>query len=59
MEDRMARGGVRRYLDSVTPAEYLPDVGEVNLQELVYVICMAVTRGLYDLTPFLVPRISS
>lgn len=32
--DPMARGGVRRYLDTVRPEEYLPSVGEVNLLEL-------------------------
>jgi hypothetical protein len=34
MNDPMARGGVRRYLDTVKPEEYLPVVGEVNLAEL-------------------------
>jgi cephalosporin hydroxylase len=34
MSDPMARGGVRRYLDTVKPEEYVPDTGEVNLAEL-------------------------
>jgi trans-aconitate methyltransferase len=34
MNDPMARGGVRRYLDTVTPEEYIPDTGEVNLKEM-------------------------
>lgn len=34
MNDPNARGGVRRYLDTVKPEEYVPNVGEVNLQEL-------------------------
>ena len=34
MNDPMARGGVRRYLDTVAPAEYYPDVGEVDLSEM-------------------------
>lgn len=34
MNDPRARGGVRRYLDTVKPDEYLPDTGEVNLQEM-------------------------
>lgn len=34
MSDPMARGGVRRYLDTVKPEEYVPNVGEVNLAEL-------------------------
>jgi hypothetical protein len=32
--DPMARGGVRRYLDTVTPIEYKPDIGEVNLLDV-------------------------
>ena len=32
--DSMARGGVRRYLDTTFPEEYRPDTGEVNLKEL-------------------------
>ncbi len=32
--DRNARGGVRRYLDTVNPEEYVPNVGEVDLTEL-------------------------
>ena len=32
--DRNARGGVRRYLDTVKPEEYVPNVGEVDLTEL-------------------------
>ena len=32
--DPRARGGVRRYLDSVEPVEYVPDCGEVDLTEL-------------------------
>jgi len=32
--DLMARGGVRRYLDTTFPEEYRPDIGEVNLTEL-------------------------
>lgn len=32
--DRMARGGVRRYLDTTFPEEYRPETGEVNLVEL-------------------------
>lgn len=32
--DSMARGGVRRYLDTTFPEEYCPDTGEVNLSEL-------------------------
>jgi trans-aconitate methyltransferase len=34
MNDPLARGGVRRYLDTVTPEEYWPNIGEVNLQEM-------------------------
>lgn len=34
MTDSMARGGVRRYLDTVPPEEYKPNTGEVNLSEL-------------------------
>ena len=34
MTDPNARGGVRRYLDTVPPEEYLPDTGEVNLLEM-------------------------
>ena len=34
MIDPKARGGVRRYLDTVKPEEYLPATGEVNLGEL-------------------------
>ena len=34
MSDPMARGGVRRYLDTVKPGEYIPNTGEVNLAEL-------------------------
>lgn len=32
--DPNARGGVRRYLDTVKPEEYVPNVGEVNLTEM-------------------------
>jgi hypothetical protein len=32
--DSMARGGVRRYLDTTFPEEHRPDTGEVNLSEL-------------------------
>ena len=32
--DPNARGGVRRYLDTVNPEEYVPNVGEVDLTEL-------------------------
>lgn len=32
--DNMARGGVRRYLDSVKPEEYIPEIGEVNLSQI-------------------------
>lgn len=32
--DPNARGGVRRYLDTVPPDEYLPNIGEVDLKEL-------------------------
>lgn len=32
--DSNARGGVRRYLDTVKPEEYVPNVGEVDLTEL-------------------------
>ena len=32
--DPNARGGVRRYLDTVKPEEYVPNVGEVDLTEL-------------------------
>jgi SAM-dependent methyltransferase len=32
--DTMARGGVRRYLDTVRPEEYIPDTGEVDLSQL-------------------------
>ena len=32
--DPMARGGVRRYLDTTHPEEYQPNTGEVNLKEL-------------------------
>lgn len=42
MNDPLARGGVRRYLDTVFPEEYIPSVGEVNLSELSL-------RGLADL----------
>lgn len=34
MIDLRARGGVRRYLDSVKPEEYKPSFGEVDLSEL-------------------------
>lgn len=34
MNDPNARGGVRRYLDTVNPEEYVPSVGEVDLTEL-------------------------
>jgi hypothetical protein len=34
MSDPLARGGVRRYLDTVKPEEYVPNVGEVDLTEL-------------------------
>ncbi len=34
MNDPRARGGVRRYLDTVKPEEYVPQTGEVNLQEM-------------------------
>jgi hypothetical protein len=34
MIDPMSRGGVRRYLDTVKPEEYLPNTGEVNLREM-------------------------
>ena len=34
MIDLKARGGVRRYLDSVKPEEYKPNFGEVDLSEL-------------------------
>ena len=34
MSDPMARGGVRRYLDTVKPEEYVPNAGEVDLTEL-------------------------
>lgn len=34
MTDPNARGGVRRYLDTVPPEEYLPNTGEVNLLEM-------------------------
>jgi hypothetical protein len=34
MNDLNARGGVRRYLDTVNPEEYVPNVGEVDLTEL-------------------------
>lgn len=34
MKDPNARGGVRRYLDTVNPEEYVPNVGEVDLTEL-------------------------
>ena len=30
----MARGGIRRYLSTVEPSEYIPDCGEVDLSEL-------------------------
>ena len=30
----LERGGVRRYLDTVTPEEYRPEIGEVDLSEL-------------------------
>jgi len=33
MDDK-ARGGVRRYLDTVKPEEFEPDIGEVNLTEM-------------------------
>jgi 23S rRNA U2552 (ribose-2'-O)-methylase RlmE/FtsJ len=42
INDPMARGGIRRYLDTVKPEEYLPDTGEVPLSELSL-------RGLADL----------
>lgn len=32
--DPNAKGGVRRYLDTVKPEEYVPNVGEVDLTEL-------------------------
>ena len=32
--DPMARGGVRRYLDTTHPEEYRPNTGEVDLKEL-------------------------
>ena len=32
--DPMARGGVRRYLDTTHPEEYQPNIGEVNLKEV-------------------------
>lgn len=34
LHDPMARGGVRRYLDTVHPEEYNPSTGEVDLSEL-------------------------
>jgi hypothetical protein len=34
MNDPFARGGVRRYLDTVAPEEYVPMFGEVNPQDL-------------------------
>ena len=34
LPDPMARGGVRRYLDTVHPEEYNPNTGEVDLSEL-------------------------
>ena len=34
MNDPNARGGVRRYLDTVNPEEYKPSTGEVDLTEL-------------------------
>lgn len=34
MIDPKARGGVRRYLDTVKPEEYLPQTGEVDLSEM-------------------------
>jgi hypothetical protein len=34
MIDPKARGGVRRYLDTVKPEEYLPNTGEVRLSEM-------------------------
>lgn len=34
MTDPMARGGIRRYLDTVKPEEYVPDTGEIDLTEL-------------------------
>lgn len=34
MSDPFARGGVRRYLDTVKPEEYVPNTGEVNLSEM-------------------------
>ncbi len=34
MNDPNARGGVRRYLDTVNPEEYKPRTGEVDLTEL-------------------------
>ena len=32
--DPKSRGGLRRYLDDVTPEDYKPDFGEVDLSEL-------------------------
>ena len=34
MNDPFARGGVRRYLDTVAPEEYVPSFGEVNPKDL-------------------------
>ena len=34
VDDPNARGGVRRYLDTVKPEEYVPKTGEVNLTEM-------------------------
>ena len=34
MIDPNARGGVRRYQDTVKPEEYVPDIGEIDLTEL-------------------------
>ena len=34
MNDPFARGGVRRYLDTVAPEEYVPNFGEINPQDL-------------------------
>lgn len=42
MNDPNARGGVRRYLDTINPEEYVPSTGEVDLTELSL-------RGLADL----------
>jgi hypothetical protein len=32
--DPLARGGVRRYLDTVKPEEHIPNTGEVNLHDI-------------------------